>query len=147
MYLNNYTVVLLDRSKSNKDMKKTTILGLVATFAFLSTFSLSVSAATYLYINTAGNIQTVEAISASQALAIAPNISAHSGVMLYSGLPTVITSVNVNQTFPYVTYQYVNTMGQVQTVIASSSAEAFSLATNIDPNSGVMRVGIYQDGV
>jgi hypothetical protein len=131
-------------------MKNTMILGLMVMLAALSTFSFNASAATYQYVDTSGNLQRVEAVSASQALMIAPNIGIRSGVMLYSGLPTVITYVsndNLISNVSYVTYQYVNTLGQVQSVIASTPEQAFSLATNIAPRSGVMRVGAYQVGI
>lgn len=44
---------------------------------------------------------------------------------------------------PSYTYQYVNILGNLQTVIATSANQAFSMATNIASNSGVMRVGAY----
>lgn len=39
-------------------------------------------AATYAYVNTAGNVSTVIADTPAQALATAPNKDAHSGVVL-----------------------------------------------------------------
>jgi hypothetical protein len=39
-------------------------------------------AATYAYVNQAGEVRTVEAASAQAALTTAPNIDEHSGVML-----------------------------------------------------------------
>lgn len=39
-------------------------------------------AATYAYVNTAGDVMTMDASTASQALLTAPGISLHSGVML-----------------------------------------------------------------
>lgn len=39
-------------------------------------------AATYAYVNTAGEVMTVEAASANTALSTAPSIAARSGVML-----------------------------------------------------------------
>jgi len=121
-------------------------------FTAISTFSLEALAATYQYVNTTGNIQIVEAVNASQALVIAPNIALHSGVMLYSSSPIELTYVNNNNdgalaTVPYLTYQYINTLGNVQAVMASDSTQAFSLATNIALHSGVIRVGAYQEGV
>ncbi len=38
-------------------------------------------AATYAYVNTAGEVMTMEASSAEQALSTAPNLHVHSGVM------------------------------------------------------------------
>lgn len=39
-------------------------------------------AATYAYVNTAGEVMTMDASNANQALTTAPGISLHSGVML-----------------------------------------------------------------
>ncbi len=41
-------------------------------------------AATYAYVNTAGEVMTMEASSAEQALTSAPNLHVHSGVMIIS---------------------------------------------------------------
>jgi hypothetical protein len=51
----------------------------IAALAALPTASL---AATYAYVNTSGEVTTVEAPDANTALATAPNIAVHSGVML-----------------------------------------------------------------
>ncbi|MES2060006.1 MAG: fibronectin type III domain-containing protein [Patescibacteria group bacterium] len=40
------------------------------------------AAATFAYVNQAGNVATVDAATPTQAMATAPNIDAHSGVML-----------------------------------------------------------------
>jgi len=42
-------------------------------------------AATYAYVNTAGEVMSVEASTATQALTTAPNLHVHSGVMLVDG--------------------------------------------------------------
>lgn len=39
-------------------------------------------AATYAYVNTTGEVMTMEAATAAQALLTAPNLHVHSGVML-----------------------------------------------------------------
>ncbi len=39
-------------------------------------------AATYAYVNTSGEVMSVEATSANQALMTAPNLAVHSGVMI-----------------------------------------------------------------
>lgn len=54
---------------------------IVAAFAVMSVPALSY-AATYAYVNTAGNVSTVTAADPNTAILIAPGISAHSGVML-----------------------------------------------------------------
>lgn len=127
-------------------MKTKIIIGSVVTFLTLSTFSLSAVAATYQYVNTTGSIQNVEADSASQALATAPNIAPNSGIMPYMVLTTVITN-NVGSILPYVSYQYVDVFGQVQTTAASNSNQAFATAINIALHSGVMRLEVNQKGV
>ncbi len=40
------------------------------------------SAATYAYVNTSGEVMTMEAATAQTALTTAPNLHVHSGVML-----------------------------------------------------------------
>jgi hypothetical protein len=43
------------------------------------------SAATYAYVNTAGEVMSMEAASANVALSTAPGLHVHSGVMLIDG--------------------------------------------------------------
>lgn len=43
------------------------------------------SAQTFAYVNTAGEVMSMEATSASAALMTAPNLHVHSGVMLIDG--------------------------------------------------------------
>jgi len=130
-------------------MKTKIILSLAITLTTLTTFSLTAVAATYQYVNTAGNIQSVEADSTSQALAEATNIAPNSGVMLYVGLTTVVVNNpdNTVSTVPYMTYQYINTVGQVQTITASTADQAFAIAINIALHSGVIQVVANQAGV
>lgn len=59
-------------------MKKL-ILALAAAAVALPGFA---SAATYAYVNTAGEVMTTEAATADAALMTAPNLHVHSGVML-----------------------------------------------------------------
>lgn len=63
-------------------MKKT-LLGLGA-LAVLGAVALPAAsyAATYAYVNTSGEVRTTESASAEQAIATAPGIHMHSGVML-----------------------------------------------------------------
>lgn len=109
-------------------------------------------ASTYQYVDNSGNLRTVEANSPTQALATAPNIASHSGVMLASQgivagatvvvVPTgtTITTVTPTNTAGLFHYQYVNTSGNLQSVWANNSAVAIALAANIAYNSGVMLV-------
>ncbi|CAN5770947.1 hypothetical protein BH11PAT2_BH11PAT2_10110 [soil metagenome] len=62
-------------------MKK--VLGMFALAAVIALPSMSY-AATYAYVNSAGDVSAVVANTAAQALATAPGISVHSGVMLLS---------------------------------------------------------------
>lgn len=59
-------------------MKKL-ILALAAVAVALPGFA---SAATYAYVNTAGEVMTMDAATAEAALTTAPNLHVHSGVML-----------------------------------------------------------------
>ena len=45
-------------------------------------FSGIASAEKYLYVNTSGNLQNIEANNPTEAIAIASNIATHSGVMI-----------------------------------------------------------------
>lgn len=131
----------------------------VATLAVLGLAS-SALAATYQYVDTSGNLRSVEANSPEQAIAIAPNIALHSGVALSSGTAFltgtytgnytgsgVVTNQDTGITYSVTTYQYVNTSGQVQAIQATSAEQAFEMAVNIAPHSGVMRVEAYHTGV
>ena len=65
-----------------KALKGIVSLGLIVAAAVL-VVSPSVSfAATYAYVNASGNVNTVVADNPNTAIATAPNISTHSGVML-----------------------------------------------------------------
>ncbi len=61
-------------------MKKL-LLGAFALAAVVAIPGVSL-AATYAYVNTAGEVMTTEAATANSALSTAPGISMHSGVML-----------------------------------------------------------------
>lgn len=80
-------------------MKKT-LLGMGA-LAVLGAVALPAAsfAATYAYVNTSGEVMTTESASASQAIATAPGIHMHSGVMLIETTAdeaVVDENVNVN---------------------------------------------------
>ncbi len=60
---------------------KTTFLGIAALAAVIAVPSLSL-AATFAYVNQAGEVMTTEAATPTEALMTAPNIDEHSGVML-----------------------------------------------------------------
>lgn len=70
-------------------MKK--VLGMFALAAVAALPAVSF-AQTYAYVNTAGEVSSVDAATASQALVIAPNIGIHSGVMLLNGSTNVLNT-------------------------------------------------------
>lgn len=114
------------------------ILGMLFLFA---SFSGIAYAATYHYVNTSGNIQSVEANSPTEAIAIAPNRTPHSGVMLFSGTALTTTNVggNTSSTGSNL-YMFVDANGNLQTVMANNPNEAMTTALNIGVHSGVMLV-------
>lgn len=86
-------------------LSKTSLVTTALLMAFVASASIA-SAATYSYVNTQGNIQTVEAASAQAALNAATNIAAHSGViegdltkrMTTSPSPTMTNAVPMTDT-------------------------------------------------
>lgn len=110
----------------------------IGVFALLVLPAVS-SAATYLYVGTDGDLHSMEASSATEALATAPNLAVNSGVQL------VDSDTKVTPTKPVVSltssfYQYINTSGNLQSVSATSASVAMATATNIAMNSGVILV-------
>lgn len=120
-------------------------------------------AATYDYVNTNGQMQSVNADNADAARALAVNIAPNSGVMLDSGTMTqnsgtmtqnnttttqgsTTTTVVSNGTattaasFPSGSYQYVDVNGNVKVIVAGSADAALALATDIAPHSGVLSI-------
>jgi len=95
-------------------------------------------ASTYAYVNQAGQVNTVIADTAANAIAIAPGISANSGVMLIANSTGAVLGVNSSAVYGVLTYAYVNQAGTVMTVSANSPALAFANAIGIDENSGVV---------
>lgn len=93
-------------------------------------------ASTYQYVNQSGQLSAVIADTGEGAIAIAPGISAHSGVILVSGNGS--TGAVLGATYGTATYAYVNQSGTVIAISADSSAIAFANAFGIDENSGVM---------
>lgn len=65
-----------------KYMKKITTASIALAISLLPVIAF---ASTYQYIDRNGTLRSVEANSPTQALAIAPNIALHSGVMLIAG--------------------------------------------------------------
>jgi hypothetical protein len=96
-------------------------------------------AATYHYVTTGGDVASVEADSASQALATAPNIHPNSGVAIDLGFIEVGMDVDVppSTSGGGLYYAYVDANGTVRTVAASNPSEALLNASNLHPQSGV----------
>lgn len=96
-------------------------------------------AATYMYVNQSGQVNTVVADSPSMAMTTAPGIAMHSGVALLSNTGVVLgTNTSTPTTYNTMTYAYVNQAGTVMTISANSPAAAFANAPGIDASSGVM---------
>ena len=113
----------------------TSILGM----AVLAVLPITTFASTYQYVNTDGNVQSINANSPAEAL-LAYNIAHTSGVILLSDSnSSVVFTVNSPVVSGSNTYLYVNTSGNVQSVSANSPAEALEVS-NIGANSGVMAI-------
>ncbi len=74
-------------------MKKL-LLGSLALAAVVAVPGVSL-AATYAYVNTAGEVMTMEASNPSTAIATAPGIHSHSGVMLIQSTSDPVVGDNV----------------------------------------------------
>ena len=75
---------------------KTLLLG-AATMAALAAPAISL-AQTFAYVNTSGEVQTMDADNANQALLTAPNIAVHSGVMLIQSTSDSVVGERVSGT-------------------------------------------------
>ncbi|MES2225368.1 MAG: hypothetical protein V4480_00980 [Patescibacteria group bacterium] len=74
-------------------MKK--LLGIFALAALVAVPAAASHAATFAYVNTSGEVSSVEATTATTALSTAPNIAMHSGVMQLSDTNDSILNDNV----------------------------------------------------
>jgi len=99
-------------------------------------------AQTYQYVDTTGNLRIVVANTPSEAIAIAPNRDAHSGVIEVGvgGEGNALAPTTVPLSAFAKTYQYVDTAGNLRLVVANSPSEAIATAENRMSNSGVMLV-------
>jgi len=104
-------------------------------------------AATYAYVNTSGTVLNVTANTSAGAIATAPNIGMHSGVMLIDNTNYSYNAPTAPATGGALSgYLYVNSSGQVVHVNSDTSAEAFADANNIATHSGVMIIDSFADG-
>jgi len=119
-------------------MTKITLFSLVL-LGVLTVFPAVSSAAVYHYIDMTGTVQDIEAPNSDMALAmtISSGQVLHSGVKLDQGL------LNEGDEFGNV-YNYVDIFGNVRGVVAATADAAYILATNIDPNSGLILVVVVR---
>ena len=107
-------------------------------------------AATYHYVDTTGTVRTIEAANAADAFTNATNIAPHSGVGLDQGILEsgdtipVSTAAGMTHSGDPESYRYVDVNGTVREVVATSPSAALMMATDRDPNSGVL---VYQGEV
>ena len=119
-------------------MKQTTLI-VLASMAMFAVLPLATFAATYEYVNTTGSVQSEVANNPTQALSAPANIAPTSGVILVS----TDDSTNV-VAYGNNTYEYVNTSGNLQTVLANNATQALSAPTNMALTSGVVLLSINQ---
>ena len=132
-------VELPGNSKVTKNnMKTNTMLtGLLAT-ALLALPAVSL-ADTYHFIDTSGNMQSMEAGSPAEALATAPHLGIHSGVMLI-GQGGSNARISMNSTNFGHFYHFIDTNGDLQGMWAASASVALATAPHLGIHSGVMLV-------
>lgn len=117
----------------NQIMTATTTLSLLI-------LPLVTSANTYQYVNTSGNLQTIEASTPGAAISNASNIAYNSGVIagtisaIGGSYEPVTNSSGSNL------YQFVDMQGNVKSIYANSASLAIANAVNIALHSGVILV-------
>lgn len=91
---------------------------------------------TYKFVDTSGNLQSVEANSATEALATAHPLALHSGVWLVEKTDSnTVIPTQTNGSGNY--YLFVNTSGNLQGVWAPNASVALATAHPLAPHSGV----------
>jgi len=102
------------------------------------------SANIYKFVDTSGNLRSVEANSSTQALAIAYPLAYNSGVWLVerNGSSTTVPPIPTTPIPPISSgtgnyYLFVNTSGNLQGVWAPNSSVALTTAYPLAPHSGV----------
>ncbi|MGM0482573.1 MAG: hypothetical protein ACQEP6_01760 [Patescibacteria group bacterium] len=94
---------------------------------------------TYHFIDTGGNLQSVEADNASVALETAHELGIHSGVMLVKDADTIATDP-VADIGSGNYYHFIDTSGDLQGMWAVNSTVALETAHELGINSGVMLI-------
>lgn len=123
-------------------MKQFSLVALVIVFVF-SVVHVA-SAATYQYVNSFGNLNTVTANSFDDAFTSATDRDVHSGMMVVSGSNSNTVGVNYSYNGP-IQYGYVNADGFLVVVSADSSVDAFGEAANKSMYSGVILIDSSSD--
>ncbi|PIR98399.1 MAG: hypothetical protein COT88_01855 [Candidatus Colwellbacteria bacterium CG10_big_fil_rev_8_21_14_0_10_41_28] len=99
---------------------------------------------TYQFVDTSGDLQSMEAANSSIALNTAPELGVHSGVILVEeggigGLVLPDDNPPANSGSDNY-YQFVDTSGDIQGVWAASPSEALNTAHELGIHSGVILV-------
>ncbi len=101
------------------------------------------AATTYMYVDVNGNLRTIEANTAAEAIAEAPARHPNSGVILASEMSGDLAIGGGGDFDGEVTagqraYVYVDIFGNLRTVYAYTAAQAIAQAEARHPNSGVI---------
>lgn len=123
-------------------MKKVLVFALA--LAALPMFSY---AATYQYVDTAGEVEVVTANTADEAIAVAPNRMATSGVMVVSSISFGIGGIGGNGSLDVdgdgtIAFQYVDVTGDVDMIEAVNAEQALVISPNRAEHNGVIMAEI-----
>lgn len=119
-------------------------LSMISTLAIMTMFSSTVaSAQMYYYVNTVGELQLVEANTATLAISTASGIAMNSGVILASSL---VYMHNPSTDDNDGTYAFVDKGGDIDYVEADSEEEALEVSDDeAASNSGVLDTETFDD--
>lgn len=96
-------------------------------------------AKTYQFIDTSGNIQSIEANTPQEAIDTAYKLGIHSGVILVdNNSPDLSSPTNTNGSDSY--YNFIDTSGNLQGLWAANSSDAIDEAYQRGIHSGVIFV-------
>jgi len=125
-------------------INKTHVLAFTAAIALALGLTTTSFAQTFYYVASNGELESVEASNASDAIMSAKDRMVHSGVISAAGLANitsdaaVIVTANDEQTAGMTSYWYVTSSDALATVTANSAEQAMNIAPNIKYNSGVL---------